>query len=122
MSEIDDKLAEIRARLDPRQTHGGVFDFHAPQDIHYLLGLVDDLRRQLAEHDAEASAACQDWDARCQELERRLTTVIDLLPSPNWLETVAEYVTPLVVREQVKICADHIRAWREKRQEGKENA
>ena len=71
---------------------------------------VEELRQQLARQAAEASAACQEWDVKCQELEAeaaelrkrlvgahqvenilrgQLATVTDLVPSAGLLERLA---------------------------------
>lgn len=115
MIEIDERLVEIRARLDPN-TDIDVFDHHAPADLCYLLELVTDLRQQLAAHDAEASAVCQEWDVKYQALAQKcdefeadreynaelvierdamLATVTALVPEAEWLEMVALSEAPL---------------------------
>jgi len=70
MSRTDDVWRELQAAIDRADAAEAE---------------AADLRRQLAEHDSEASAACQDWDGKCQELEA-------LIPKPEWLEHVAKMV------------------------------
>lgn len=79
MDETDKRLAEIRERLEMCWFH------KAGEDLRYLLAMVDDLRQQLVNHDAEANAACQNWDARCQKLET-------LIPDPKPLEWAANII------------------------------
>lgn len=114
MNEVDKRLAEIRERVEKAHFH------KAGDDLRYLLDLVAglrahdadmssarqkwqrvaeaaetkiaDLRRQLVDHDSEASATCQDWDIKCQELEQQLAEAEVLVPEPDVLEWMIEIV------------------------------
>jgi hypothetical protein len=100
MSEIDERLAEIQARVEKAAFH------KAGEDLRYLLdlatslrvikadlalerqewkrvaevrlGRIEALRQQLTAHDEKASAACQEWGAKCQEVEA-LVPEVDLI-------------------------------------------
>ena len=51
-----------------------------------IIGIIQALHRDLC---AEASSACQQWDAKCRELERRLALVTALVPGAGLLERLA---------------------------------
>lgn len=86
MSEIDERLNYIRERVDVHAFH------NARADLPYLLELVTDLRQQLTTHAAAASAACQEWDVKCQELEQQLARVTALVPEAELLQELAQVV------------------------------
>ena len=126
MSEIDERLAEIRARVDGATPDDlGFIDGYAQPamlanaraDLGYLLDLVaglrainadvilacqkwervaevrfvriEVLRQQLDTQAAEASSACQEWDAKYQELERRLAEAEVLVPDTELMKRAA---------------------------------
>ena len=89
MSKIDERLAEIQARADKYIFHEATDSalHQATDDLHYLLDLVEQLRKQLA-------------------------TVTDLVPEAKWVEMVAENGVDSTVAHELFDLADAIRAWR----------
>ena len=123
MNEIDRQILErIPGALESAER---VIDFWE-QRTETAEAEAADLRQQLADQAAEASAACQEWDERCQKLERRLMTAKALVPSDSLLHWLAEVAYYEVSRwyddadregavesiREIKRLAARIRAWR----------
>ena len=77
---------------------------------------VIDFWQQRAEAaEAEASAACQEWDVKCQELEQQLMEIAEVLTATN---VVSDFDDPVKLAHGIaEYCAGHhpgaaIRAWR----------
>jgi len=97
-----------------------------------ITGIIQALHRDLC---AEASSACQQWDAKCRELERRLALVTALVPEAAMLQRMADDADHMgdkyaieaslgipgaaenerlsrIDDETARALADRIRAWR----------
>jgi len=81
---------------------------------------IEELRCQLADHDSEASSACQEWDIKCQDLQKQLEAVKALVPPAVILEgaAVGTRTTAPSVSRELKRLAARIREWRGGQGEG----
>ena len=139
MSEIDERLAEIRERTNRYIFHEATDDAlrQAEDDLHYLLDLVEQLRQvrgnwspdykrqvlyELEAAEAEAAElrerlaalefAYGSLRASANILEQQLADVSALVPEADWLEMIAENGIDSTVAHQIYDLADRIRAWR----------
>jgi len=139
MSEIDERLAEIRERTNRYIFHEATDDAlrQAEDDLHYLLDLVEQLRQvrgnwspdykrqvlyELEAAEAEAAElrerlaalefAYGSLRASANILEQQLADVSALVPEADWLEMIAENGIDSTVAHQIYDLAADIRAWR----------
>ena len=109
MSEIDERLQQAMDDLAGVQLVDNTWQ-EAEAVRREIIGIIQALHRDLC---AEASSACQEWDAKCQRLEaeaaglrerlataedettrlcKELTIASSLVPSAEWLLMIAAVV------------------------------